>query len=72
MSITAARMRIKGELKDLKINWDRAGESWRDPVSAAFEAQQLKPLENRVRAAMSAMEKIESEIAKARRECGDD
>lgn len=72
MSITAARMRIKGELKDLKINWDRAGESWRDPVSAAFEAQQLKPLENRVRAAMSAMEKIEAEIAKARRECGDD
>lgn len=72
MSITAARMRIKGELKDLKINWDRAGESWRDPVSAAFEAQQLKPLENRVRAAMTAMEKIEAEIAKARRECGDD
>lgn len=72
MSITAARMRIKGELKDLKVNWARAGESWRDPVSAAFEEQQLKPLENRVRAAMTAMEKIEAEIAKARRECGDD
>ena len=72
MSITSARMRIKGELKDLMINWKRAGDSWRDSVSAAFEENQLAPLEKRVRSTVSAMEKIEAELARARRECGDD
>ena len=72
MSVTSARMRIKGELKDLMINWKRAGDSWRDPVSAAFEQNQLVPLEKRVRATVSSMEKIEAQLAKARRDCGDD
>ena len=72
MSVASARMRIKGETKDLMVNWKRAGDSWRDAVSAAFEANQLVPLEKRVRATMSAMEKIEAHLIRARRECGDD
>jgi hypothetical protein len=72
MSITSARMRIKGELKDLMINWNRAGETWRDPVSRAFEKARLAPLEIRIRATMTAMEKIEQSLMQARRECGDD
>lgn len=72
MSVTSARMRMKGELKDLMIHWRRAREVWRDPVSMAFERTRLDPLEGRVRATMTAMEKIESSLAQARRECGDD
>ena len=72
MSVTSARMRMKGELKDLMINWNRATQTWRDPVSAAFQRTRLEPLEGRVRATMTAMEKIEKSLATARRECGDD
>ena len=72
MSVSSARMRIKGELKDLMIAWQRSQETWRDPVSRAFEKVRLSPLDVRIRATMSAMEKIEKSLDQARRECGDD
>ncbi len=71
MSMTAARLRIHGEYRDLMIAWQRTGERWRDPVSRAFEKKQLEPVELQIRATVGAMEKIESMIAQAGRECGD-
>lgn len=72
MSVASARMRVRGELKDLLIAWQRAQDSWRDPVSRAFEKRRLAPLDIQIRATMTAMEKIEKSLDQARRECGDD
>ena len=72
MSVSSSRMRIKSEFKDLLISWQRARESWRDPVSMAFERKRLLPMEGRIRATMTAMEKIESSLSQAKRDCGDD
>ena len=71
MSMTSARLRIHGEFRDLMIAWRRTNERWRDPVSRAFEKNRLEPIELRIRSTVGAMEKIESMIAQARRECGD-
>ena len=72
MSVTSARRRIQSEYKDLMVAWIRAGESWRDPGSRAFEERRLRPLDRRLKAAATAMEHLEGELAKARRDCGDD
>jgi hypothetical protein len=72
MSVSSARMRVKGELKDLLIAWQRAQDSWRDPVSRAFEKNRIAPLDKQIRATMTAMEKIEKSLDQAKRECGDD
>ena len=71
MSMTSARLRIHGEFRDLMIAWRRTNERWRDPVAQAFEKRRLEPIESRIRSTVGAMEKIESMIAQARRECGD-
>ena len=71
MSMTSARLRIHGEFRDLMIAWGRTNERWRDPVSQAFERRRLAPIEPRIRSTVGAMEKIESMIGQARRECGD-
>ena len=71
MSMTAARLRIHGEFRDLMIAWRRTNERWRDPVARAFEKRRLDPVELRIRSTVGAMEKIESMIGQARRECGD-
>ena len=71
MSMTAARLRIHGDYRDLMIAWRRTSERWKDPVSRAFEKKRLEPVALRIRATVGAMEKIESMIAQARRECGD-
>lgn len=72
MSMTSARLRIHGEYRDLMLAWRRTMEQWRDPVARAFEERRLQPVEPRIRSTVAAMEKIESMIEAARRECGDD
>jgi hypothetical protein len=70
--MTSARLRIQGEYRDLMLAWRRTTERWRDPVSRAFEERRLLTIEPRIRSTVSAMEKIESMLDAARRDCGDD
>ena len=70
MSLGSARTRLRGSLKELQIRWDEVRRSWDDVKSRDFEKQFLQPLEPRIRAAMTAMEKMEGILAGARRDCG--
>ena len=72
MSVTSARIRMQSEFKSLTIAWRCVSETWRDPVSRAFHKRRIQPLEQQIRSAASAMEELEIELAKARRDCGDD
>lgn len=72
MGMTSARLRIHGEYRDLMIAWRRTTERWNDPVSRAFAVRRLETIEPKIRATVSAMEKMESMMTQARRDCGDD
>jgi hypothetical protein len=69
MSLSIGKAKLLGSLKDLMLRWDRTKASWDDPMSADLEQTVLEPLEPKVRAAVSAMEKMGEILSKARRDC---
>lgn len=69
MSLAVGRSKLVGALKDLMVKWDRTKESWDDLMSRTLEERVLLPLEPKIRAAATAMEKMGEVLARARREC---
>ncbi len=70
MSMGVSRARLKAAMKELLVHWDLVKTKWDDPVSADFEKKFLGTLDPKVRAAASAMEKMEGILAQVRRDCG--
>lgn len=71
MSVEGARQRLQASLRDLKAHWEVARVSWQDATSQAFEDRYIEELEQAVRTAMPAMEKMAEALARVRRDCGD-
>lgn len=71
MSVEGARQRLQASLRDLKAQWEVARASWQDATSQAFEDRYVEELEQAVRTAMPAMEKMAEALARVRRDCGD-
>ena len=71
MSMDGARTRAQGALKELKVKWADASASWNDATARAFERRYIEQLEQAVRAALPAMEKMAEVLARVRSECGD-
>lgn len=69
MSLAVGRAKLVGALKELMVKWDRTKESWDDPMSQALEERVLEPLEPKIRAAATAMEKMGEVLARAKRDC---
>ena len=55
MSLQAARAKIGLAHRQLEVAWERAKETWDDPVSRALWDHHLGPLEQSVRAASGAI-----------------
>ena len=70
MSMGMSRARVTAAMKQLRVQWDLVKAKWDDPVSAEFEKKFLQTLEPKVRAAATAMEKMEGVLAQARHDCG--
>jgi hypothetical protein len=70
VSLGSSRTRLNGALKELKVRWGEARARWDDVQSRDFEKQFLEPLEPKIRATLSAMEKMEGLLARVRRDCG--
>ena len=70
MSLATSRARLQGALKELRAHWDQARTKWDDPMSREFEKRYLAPLEPMVRNTISAMDKMDTILAQARRDCG--
>ncbi len=70
MSLATSRARLPGALKELRAHWDQARTKWDDPMSREFEKRYLAPLEPMVRNTISAMDKMDTILAQARRDCG--
>jgi uncharacterized protein YukE len=71
MSVEGARQRLQASLRDLKAQWEVARGSWQDATSQAFGERFIEELEQAVRTAMPAMEKMAESLARVRRDCGD-
>ena len=69
MSLTVGKTKLVQSLKDLMVRWEKTKANWDDPMSADLERTVLEPLEPKVRAAVTAMEKMGEMLARAKREC---
>lgn len=69
MSLGVGKAKLVGSLKDLMMRWEKTKAIWDDPMSGDLERTVLEPLEPKIRAAVSAMEKMGEILARARRDC---
>jgi hypothetical protein len=71
MSAVESRAKLVQAAKKLAAEWDQTRETWRDENSRQFEKKYIAPLESNVRAAVLAMERIETMLSGAQHDCGD-
>lgn len=69
MSVGVSRAKLLGAVRDLHVRWDRVRDLWDDPAAKHIEESIIGPLEPRVRAAVSAMEKMNQILHKIRSDC---
>jgi hypothetical protein len=72
MSLTVGRAKLVQALKDLEMRWEKTRLQWDDAMSEDIAMMVVEPLEPRVRATVTAMEKMAEVLTRARRECGPD
>jgi len=53
------------------VKWSEAESVWRDATAAKFSARYIEQLEDAVRSALPAMERMAEILARVRSECGD-
>lgn len=69
MSVNDAAGGLSKALKDLRVRWEIAGQSWQDQVRVEFEENHLEPLWEQTRATLDGMNRLAELLARARREC---
>ena len=69
MSLQTAQARLNDASRQLRLQWTRIGETWRDPQSKAFQKQQMEPLEADLRQAQAAMNQMNEVLNRATRDC---
>jgi hypothetical protein len=72
MSLTVGRAKLVQALKDLEMRWEKTRMQWDDAMSEDIGKMVVEPLEPRVRATVSAIEKMVEVLSRAKRECGPD
>ena len=70
MSMSVGRAKLTQGLKELTVRWEKARADWDDPMADYIEKTVIEPLEPRVRATVTALEKMIETMARAKRECG--
>jgi hypothetical protein len=70
MSVAGGRAKVQIALKDLLAKWDRVKDHWHDDVAHAFQENTIDPLENQVRSALNAMDKMREILHRMKSECG--
>lgn len=69
MSLAVSRNKLLASLKELHQRWDRIHMEWDDAASRDFTVEFLDQLDGKVRGTVSAMEKMNELVQKARSEC---
>ena len=71
MSLDTGRYQLYSALKTLRERWDDTKESWHDAVEQKFTEDVWEPLEQRVKAALSAIDRLALVVARSKEECGE-
>ena len=71
MSLQSARAKIGTAHRQLEVAWQKAQETWDDPVSRALWEHHLGPLDQSLRAAAGAMDQMREVLERIRRDCAD-
>lgn len=69
--VEGARVRTQGALRDFMQKWAMAREAWDDATAAAFAERYVEQLDQAVRAAMPAMEKMAEQLHRMQKDCDD-
>lgn len=70
MSLMVGRAKLTQGMKELQMRWEKARAQWDDPMADDIEKTVVEPLEPRIRATVSAIEKMYEILSRAKRECG--
>lgn len=70
MSLSVGRAKLTQGYKELTVRWEKARAQWDDAMSEDIEKSVIEPLEPRIRATVSAIEKMIEVLNRAKRECG--
>lgn len=71
MSSAVGRAMLADANKELTTAWRRARDVWDDAAARAYEERYLEVLGPKIRATLSAMEKLSDATATARRACSE-
>lgn len=70
MSLMVGRAKLTQGMKELQMRWEKARIQWDDAMADDIEKSVVEPLEPRIRATVSAIEKMHEILLRAKRECG--
>lgn len=71
MSLASARVKMQESLREMRLSWADVRRDWSDAAAAEIELKRVEPLEDRIRAALLAIERMEQFAHIVRRETGD-
>lgn len=72
MSVDASSRKLHDAMRTLSLRWSQANEHWDDAVAQRFHETYLDDVDDAVRAAMGAMNRISEVMRRARSECARD
>ncbi len=66
-----SRAKLIQAAKNLLAQWQQAREAWRDDNCQQFDKKYMTPLESSIRAAAMAMERMDTMLDSAQKDCAD-
>lgn len=71
MSLASSRVKMQETLRELRLGWADVRRDWNDAASQSIERDRIDPLEDRIRAALLAVERMEQFAHHVQRETRD-
>lgn len=59
MSLASSRVKMQETLRELRLGWADVRRDWSDAAAHSLERDRIDPLEDRIRAALLAVERME-------------
>lgn len=71
MSLASSRVKLQESLRELRLAWADVRRDWNDAAAQSVERERIDPLEDRIRAALIAIERMEQFAHAVHRETRD-
>ena len=71
MSLASSRIKMEETLRELRLSWADVRRDWNDAAAQSIERDRIDPLEDRIRAALLAVERMEQFAHLVQRETRD-